>query len=68
MSQDAVQDLLAKHAAEAGKKCGPLRGRRVTPHLLRHTAAMELLVHRALQRESTHLRFRSQSVPSDARQ
>src|SRR5690606_12979304 len=43
MSHDAVQDLLAKHAAEAGAKCGSLRGRRVTPHMLRHTAAMELL-------------------------
>lgn len=43
LSHDAVQDLLAKHATEAGKKCDSLRGRRVTPHMLRHTAAMELL-------------------------
>lgn len=43
MSHDAVQDLLAKHAAEAGEKCASLRGRRITPHMLRHTAAMELL-------------------------
>jgi len=43
LSHDAVQDLLAKHATVAGKKCGSLQGRRVTPHMLRHTAAMELL-------------------------
>jgi site-specific recombinase XerD len=43
LSHDAVQDLLAKHVTEAGKKYDSLRGRRVTPHMLRHTAAMELL-------------------------
>lgn len=43
LSHDAVQDLLAKHTTAAGGKCVSLQGRRVTPHMLRHTAAMELL-------------------------
>lgn len=43
LSHDAVQDLLTKHATAAGNQCESLQGRRVTPHMLRHTAAMELL-------------------------
>lgn len=43
LSHDAVQDLLTKHTTTAGEKCGSLQGRQVTPHMLRHTAAMELL-------------------------
>ena len=38
-----VQHLLKKHQATAAKKCPSLRDRRVTVHLLRHTAAMDLL-------------------------
>ena len=43
LSHDAVQDLVAKRVAEAGQRCPSLHGRRITPHMLRHTAAMELL-------------------------
>lgn len=43
MSPDAVQYLVAKHAATARLKCPTLQGKRVTPHVARHTAAMELL-------------------------
>jgi integrase/recombinase XerD len=43
LSADAVQLLLAKHVANASQQCASLCGKRVTPHLLRHTAAMELL-------------------------
>ena len=43
LSADAVQDLLAKYVAVAGRNCPSLRNRRVTPHVLRHAAAMELL-------------------------
>lgn len=49
LSHDAVQDLLVKHVTETGKKCDSLRGRRITPHMFRHTAAMELL-HAAVDR------------------
>jgi integrase/recombinase XerD len=43
LSADAVQDLVNKHVAAAGVKCPSLARKRVTPHVLRHTAAMELL-------------------------
>jgi site-specific recombinase XerD len=43
MSADAVQYLLAKYTAIARKTCVSLRKKRVTPHMARHTAAMELL-------------------------
>jgi integrase/recombinase XerD len=43
LSADAVQDLVHKHVAAARLKCPSLVKKRVTPHVLRHTAAMELL-------------------------
>lgn len=43
LSPDAVQRMVAKHAARAGERCPTLRGKRVTPHVLRHSAAMALL-------------------------
>jgi site-specific recombinase XerD len=43
LSPDTIQHLVARHAAAAAKSCSTLRKKRVTPHVLRHTAAMELL-------------------------
>jgi integrase/recombinase XerD len=43
LSADAVQDLVNKHVAAARMTCPSLVKKRVTPHVLRHTAAMELL-------------------------
>ncbi len=43
LSADAVQDLVNKHVAAARVNCSSLVKKRVTPHVLRHTAAMELL-------------------------
>ena len=43
MSTDAVAWLLAKHAALAAQGCPSLLGKHLTPHVLRHTAAMQLL-------------------------
>jgi integrase/recombinase XerD len=43
MSADAVQYRLAKHVAVARQSCPSLKNKRVTPHLARHTAAMELV-------------------------
>lgn len=43
MSADAVQRLVAKHATAAARSCPSIRSKRVTPHTLRHTAAMTLL-------------------------
>jgi len=43
LSRDAVERRLAKHAAAAGSACPSLRTKRISPHVLRHTAAMRLL-------------------------
>lgn len=43
LSADAAQHLVAKHAATAKKRCASLAKKHITPHVLRHTAAMELL-------------------------
>ena len=43
ISPDGVQYLLAKHVAKARETCPSLKEKRVSPHVLRHTAAMELL-------------------------
>ncbi len=45
LSRDAVERIVAKHAATAQQHCPSLKGKKVTPHVLRHTAAMELLRH-----------------------
>jgi site-specific recombinase XerD len=43
LSADGMQYILAKHIAVASQTCPSLTRKRVTPHVLRHTAAMELL-------------------------
>jgi site-specific recombinase XerD len=43
LSRDAVQRRVAKHAALAERRCSSLQSKHVTPHVLRHTAAMQLL-------------------------
>jgi integrase/recombinase XerD len=43
LSSDSVQHLLAKCVAHARRTCHSLSQKRVSPHVLRHTAAMELL-------------------------
>jgi integrase/recombinase XerD len=43
MSADAVQHLVVKHVAVAQDRCPALKRKRVSPHVMRHTAAMELL-------------------------
>jgi integrase/recombinase XerD len=43
LSRDAVERLVAKHAAAAADSCPLIKGKDVTPHTLRHTAAMSLL-------------------------
>jgi integrase/recombinase XerD len=43
MSADALQQRLAFHAATAALTCPSLAGKNITPHVLRHTAAMRLL-------------------------
>lgn len=43
LSADALQALVSRHVTAAGTKCSSLAGRSITPHTLRHTAAMNLL-------------------------
>lgn len=43
LSRDAVERIVLKHAAVATSACPSLKGKRVTPHVLRHSAAMSLL-------------------------
>jgi integrase/recombinase XerD len=43
LSRDAVERLVTKHAATAADRCPPVKEKHVTPHTLRHTAAMSLL-------------------------
>ena len=43
LSADGVQALLNKYVAKAREHCISLRSKRVSPHVLRHSAAMELL-------------------------
>lgn len=43
MSNDGIQYLLSKHCRTAMQLCPSLKNKRVSPHQLRHTAAMELL-------------------------
>ena len=43
LSADGVEYILAKHVQATAKNCPALASRRITPHMLRHTTAMELL-------------------------
>ncbi|MFH1312086.1 MAG: tyrosine-type recombinase/integrase [Candidatus Eisenbacteria bacterium] len=45
LSRDAVEYLLKKHMETARQRCPSLKGKRVSPHVLRHSAAMDLLRH-----------------------
>lgn len=43
LSRDAIEHRLAIHAAAAALRCPSLLGKKLSPHVLRHTAAMDLL-------------------------
>jgi len=43
LSRDAVERLVAKYGVAARATCPSLRSKQVTPHVLRHTTAVELL-------------------------
>jgi site-specific recombinase XerD len=43
LSRDAVEGIVRRHVETASKTCRSLRSKRVTTHVLRHSAAMQLL-------------------------
>jgi site-specific recombinase XerD len=43
LSRDAVERLVSKHTALAARSCPALQAKKISPHVLRHTAAMSLL-------------------------
>lgn len=43
LSRDAIERIVRKHIFTAERTCSSLKSKRVTPHTLRHSAAMELL-------------------------
>jgi site-specific recombinase XerD len=43
LSRDAVERLIKKHVAKAEIACPSLKAKRVSPHVLRHTTAVDLL-------------------------
>ena len=45
LSRDGVEYLLSKHLSTAVHSCPSLKNKRLSPHVLRHTAAMDLLQH-----------------------
>ena len=45
LSADALQRLVSRHVATACRTCPSLKEKSVTPHTLRHAAAMSLLQH-----------------------
>jgi integrase len=45
LSRDAIERLVTKYAELAAHRCPSVRRKRVTPHTLRHSAAMALLQH-----------------------
>ena len=45
MSRDALEHLVKRHIKTACKSCSSLIGKRISPHVLRHSTAMDLLHH-----------------------
>jgi integrase/recombinase XerD len=45
LSRDALEDIVHRHVLTASSSCPSLIGKRVSPHVLRHSTAMELLHH-----------------------
>ncbi len=43
LSRDALERRVAKHAATAARSCPTIARKKISPHVMRHTAAMRLL-------------------------
>lgn len=45
LSRDGIEYILSRHTVKARSKCPSLKAKRVSPHVLRHSTAMNLLQH-----------------------
>jgi site-specific recombinase XerD len=45
LSRDALELIVRRHTLSASRSCPSLIGKRISPHVLRHSTAMELLHH-----------------------
>jgi site-specific recombinase XerD len=45
LSRDGVKYILNKHAAAASQRCNTLATKKISPHVMRHSTAMDLLDH-----------------------
>lgn len=45
LSRDALEGIVRRHTLAAARSCPSLAGKRVSPHVLRHSTAMDLLHH-----------------------
>jgi integrase/recombinase XerD len=45
LSRDAIEEIVAKYSAIAQRRCPSIKAKKITPHVLRHSAAMTLLHH-----------------------
>lgn len=61
LSRDAVELLITKYTALAGQTCASLKRKKVSPHVLRHAAAMDLL-HNGVDRSVIALWLGHESV------
>ena len=61
LSRDAVEHLVRKYTTAASRRCGSLREKRVSPHTLRHSTAMDLL-HNGIDRTVIALWLGHESV------
>ncbi len=43
LSRDAIERIVRKYVKLASSRCATLKAKRITPHVLRHSAAMQLL-------------------------
>ena len=43
MSRDAFEHVVSKHSSSAAEHCPSIKAKKLSPHVLRHTTAMQLL-------------------------
>ena len=62
LSRDAIEQIVRKYVVLASKRCPALKGKKISPHCLRHTAAMMLLHRRGVGSTAIALYLGHESV------